>query len=133
MKKKVAGILIALVACLGFAAYFFLKINPSALSYMETNLTEQIKRQLQEDSEDSLLISIQRPGTWHDLFTPEDWTFVVQYADASNPHFYQLDIDKRNLSRLLPPKRTWRNAKSPIQTHKTPPPALLIRRKGCLP
>ena len=85
MKKKVAGILIALVACLGFAA---------SLSYMETNLTEQIKRQLQEDSEDSLLISIQRPGTWHDLFTPEDWTFVVQYADASNPHFYQLDIDK---------------------------------------
>ena len=57
MKKKVAGILIALVACLGFAAYFFLEINPSALSYMETNLTEQIKRQLQEDSEDSLLIS----------------------------------------------------------------------------
>ena len=94
MKKTVAGILIALVACLGFAAYFFLELNPSALSYMETNLTEQIKRQLQEDSEDSLLISIQRPGTWHDLFTPEDWTFVVQYADASNPHFYQLDIDK---------------------------------------
>ena len=47
MKKKVAGILIALVACLGFAAYFFLEINPSALSYMETNLTEQIKLQLQ--------------------------------------------------------------------------------------
>ena len=93
-KKTVAGILIALVACLGFAAYFFLAINPPALSYMETNLTEQIKRQLKEDSEDSLLISIQRPGTWHDLFTPEDWTFVVQYADASNPHFYQLDIDK---------------------------------------
>ncbi len=91
MKKTVAGILIALVACLGFAAYFFLAINPPALSYMETNLTEQIKRQLKEDS---LLISIQRPGTWHDLFTPEDWTFVVQYADASNPHFYQLDIDK---------------------------------------
>ena len=91
MKKTVAGILIALVACLGFAAYFFLAINPPALSYMETNLTEQIKRQLNEDS---LLISIQRPGTWHDLFTPEDWTFVVQYADASNPHFYQLDIDK---------------------------------------
>ena len=91
MKKTVAGILIALVACLGFAAYFFLAINPSALSYMETNLTEQIKRQLKEDS---LLISIQRPGTWRDLFTPEDWTFVVQYADASNPHFYQLDIDK---------------------------------------
>ena len=62
MKKTVAGILIALVACLGFTAYFFLAINP--------------------------------PGTWHDLFTPEDWTFVVQYADASNPHFYQLDIDK---------------------------------------
>lgn len=91
MKKTVAGILIALVACLGFATYFFLAINPPALSYMETNLTEQIKRQLKEDS---LLISIQRPGTWHDLFTPEDWTFVVQYADASNPHFYQLDIDK---------------------------------------
>ena len=68
MKKTVAGILIALVACLGFAAYFFLAINPPA--------------------------SIQRPGTWRDLFTPEDWTFVVQYADASNPHFYQLDIDK---------------------------------------
>ena len=83
MKKTVAGILIALVACLGFAAYFFLAINPPALSYMETNLTEQIKRQLKEDS---LLISIQRPGTWR--------TFVVQYADASNPHFYQLDIDK---------------------------------------
>lgn len=91
MKKTVAGILIALIACLGFAAYFLLGINPPALSYMETNLTEQIKRQLKEDS---LLISIQRPGTWHDLFTPEDWTFVVQYADASNPHFYQLDIDK---------------------------------------
>lgn len=45
MKKTVAGILIALVACLGFAAYFFLAINPPALSYMETNLTEQIKRQ----------------------------------------------------------------------------------------
>lgn len=59
MKKTVAGILIALVACLGFAAYFFLAINPPALSYMETNLTEQIKRQLKEDS---LLISIQRPG-----------------------------------------------------------------------
>lgn len=133
MKKKVAGILIALVACLGFAAYFFLEINPSALSYMETNLTEQIKRQLQEDSEDSLLISIQRPGTWHDLFTPEDWTFVVQYADASNPHFYQLDIDKEEFVETSSSKRTWRNAKSPIQTHKTPPPALLIRRKGCLP
>lgn len=91
MKKTVAGILIALVACLGLAAYFFLAINPPALSYMETNFTEQIKRQLKEDS---LLISIQRPGTWRDLFTPEDWTFVVQYADASNPHFYQLDIDK---------------------------------------
>ena len=64
MKKTVAGILIALVACLGFAAYFFLAINPPALSYMETNLTEQIKRQLKEDSEDSLLISIQRPGTY---------------------------------------------------------------------
>ena len=74
MKKTVAGILIALVTCLGFAAYFFLAINPPALSYMETNLTEQIKRQLKEDS---LLISIQRPGTWRDLFTPEDWTFVV--------------------------------------------------------
>lgn len=87
MKKKVAGILIALVACLGFAAYFFLEINPSALSYMETNLTEQIKRQLQEDSEDSLLISIQRPGTWHDLFTPEDWTFVVHTLMLLTPIF----------------------------------------------
>lgn len=91
MKKTVAGILIALVACLAL---------PRISSWRSIHLLYPIWKPISQSKssrqlkEDSLLISIQRPGTWHDLFTPEDWTFVVQYADASNPHFYQLDIDK---------------------------------------